>query len=136
MSWLSFFSKAVEPVTNLIDSLHTSDQEQGEIDIKLKALGLEFAKLQNNITAKAMEYESKILEARTSIIVAEANGSSWLQTSWRPITMLTFLALIILDSFGWLAVPLNPQAWTLLQLGLSGYIVGRTVEKGIKEYKK
>ena len=37
--------------------------------------------------------------------------------------------LVICDSFGWLANPLAPQAWTLLQIGLGGYVVGRSAEK-------
>lgn len=43
--------------------------------------------------------------------------------------MLTFLILVVCDSFGWLAFILSNEAWTLLQIGLGGYIVGRTVEK-------
>jgi len=49
--------------------------------------------------------------------------------------MLVFLGLVVADSFGWLPNPLPPQAWTLLQIGLGGYVVGRSVEKGIQAYK-
>ena len=52
-----------------------------------------------------------------------------MQRNWRPITMLTFLALVVCDSFGWLANPLASEAWTLLQIGLGGYVAGRSVEK-------
>lgn len=85
--------------------------------------------LENTMTMKVLEYESKIIEAKSNIIVAEAKGDSWIQRSWRPVTMLTFLGLVVGDSFGLLATPLAPQAWTLLQLGLSGYMVGRSGEK-------
>lgn len=74
------------------------------------------------------------LQSATQVIVAEASGS-WLQKSWRPITMLVFLFLVVMDSFGFLASPLAPQAWTLLQIGLGGYVVGRTAEKTMKLYK-
>ncbi|KRT55049.1 hypothetical protein Ga0074115_11321 [endosymbiont of Ridgeia piscesae] len=43
--------------------------------------------------------------------------------------MLTFLALVVFDSFGWLANPLADEAWTLLQIGLGGYVAGRSAEK-------
>jgi len=43
--------------------------------------------------------------------------------------MLTFLVLVVLDSFGVLASPLADEAWTLLQIGLGGYITGRSLEK-------
>jgi len=36
---------------------------------------------------------------------------------------------VVCDSFGWLHSPLAPQAWSLLQIGLGGYVVGRSVEK-------
>ena len=43
--------------------------------------------------------------------------------------MLVFLALVVCDSFGWLQNRLAEQAWTLLQIGLGGYVVGRSAEK-------
>lgn len=122
MSIWSFLGGAIAPVTKLIDDLHTSDEER----LKVKA---ELAKLQNEITEKVLDYESQLLESKTNIIVAEAQGSSWLQKSWRPITMLTFLVLVVLDTFGLTAFRLAEEAWTLLQLGLGGYVVGRSAEK-------
>ena len=136
MAWTDFITAAIKPVTKLIDELHTSDHEEAEIQVKLKALQLEFSKLTNTITTKVLEYEGKILKARSDIIIAEASGGSWIKQSWRPITMLTFLLLIVLDSFGMLAQPLNPQAWELLKLGLGGYVLGRSAEKIVEVYKK
>jgi hypothetical protein len=43
--------------------------------------------------------------------------------------MLTFLVLVCLDAFGWLAFRLSDQAWVLLQIGLGGYVIGRSGEK-------
>ena len=43
--------------------------------------------------------------------------------------MLTFLGLVVLDQTGMLAFRLAEEAWYLLQLGLGGYVVGRSVEK-------
>jgi len=122
MSIFSFLSSAIVPVTNLIDELHTSDEER-------EALRLQFYKLQFGIFEQTMAYEKQLLEAQSNIIVAEAQGQSWIQRSWRPITMLVFLGLVVADSLGWLASPLAPQAWTLLQIGLGGYVAGRSMEK-------
>lgn len=122
MSILSVLTGFVEPVRKIIDDLHTSAEEKGEL---VNAL----TKLENELAVKVLEYEAKVLEAQASIIKAEAQGASWMQRNWRPITMLTFLALVVGDSFGWLANPLAPQAWTLIQIGLGGYTVGRTAEK-------
>ncbi len=124
MSFLSFISAAISPVTELIDNLHTSDEERETLRIK-------FVSLQNEITTKVIALESQLIAAKSSIIVAEANSQSSIARNWRPITMLTFLMLVVLDSFGWLPSPLAPEAWTLLQLGLGGYVVGRTLEKTV-----
>ena len=77
----------------------------------------------------------KELDAQLSLLVTEMSGNN-LQRNWRPITMLTFLVLVVCDSFGWLTNPLAPEAWTLLQIGLGGYVVGRSMEKGIERWKK
>lgn len=121
MKW-DFLTALISPVTNLIDELHTSDEEK-------ETLRLQFYKLQFGIFEQVMTYEKQLLESQSSIIVAEAKGQSWLQRSWRPITMLVFLGLVVADSFGWLANPLASEAWTLLQIGLGGYVAGRSLEK-------
>ena len=122
MSILNILGSVVSPITNLIDELHTSDEEK--LIIKNKMM-----QIQANAYSEAIELEKQVMQAKASIITAEANGQSWLQRSWRPITMLTFLALVVADSFGWLANPLATEAWTLLQIGLGGYVVGRSAEK-------
>lgn len=122
MSVLAVIGGLIKPVSKLIDKLHTSDEERGEIVNALTTL-------ENEMSSQVLEYESKVLEARASIIKTEAIGQSWIQRNWRPITMLTFLVLVVCDSFGALVVPIADQMWTLLQLGLGGYVCGRTAEK-------
>ena len=121
MSIFNFLSNIIAPVAKLIDEVHTSPEER-------EGLRLEFYKLQFGIFEKTMEYEQQLLKAKSDIIVAEAQGN-WLTASWRPITMLTFLLLVVLDSFGLLASPLADEAWLLLQIGLGGYVTGRSLEK-------
>jgi hypothetical protein len=50
--------------------------------------------------------------------------------------MLTFLALAVGDSLGWMPNPLRDEAWTLLQVGIGGYLVGRSGEKIVKTMKQ
>ena len=122
MNILGFIGEIFKPAANLIDNMHTSTEEK--LILKNK-----FEVIENKITAKIIDYETKLLDSKASIITAEATGQSWIQRNWRPITMLTFLALVVCDSFGWLANPLASEAWTLLQIGLGGYVAGRSVEK-------
>ena len=129
MGVLDFLSGVVKPIIDLVDNLTTTDEERG----KLKN---ELTKIENEFLGKALEYESKLLDSQGRIVEAEAKGQSWLQRNWRPITMLTFLILVVCDSFGWLAFRLSGEAWTLLQIGLGGYVVGRTGEKIIEKIRK
>ena len=122
MGVLDFLSGIVKPITDLIDNLSTSDEERGKLQNEL-------TKIENEFLGKALEYESKLLDSQSRVVEAEAKGQSWLQRNWRPITMLTFLILVVCDSFGWLAFRLSNEApqkardklWTLLQIGLCGY---------------
>ena len=130
---IEFISGVFKPVTELIGDMHTSKEEEMTLNNALVGL-------QNSITSQVLDMQKQLLTSQTQIITAEAQGQSWIQRNWRPITMLTFLALVVCDSFGWLANPLAQEAWTLLQIGVGGYVVGRTVEKvtpqvikGIKE---
>lgn len=81
------------------------------------------------LQAQLLTLESDILKVRANVIMSEAGGKSWLQRSWRPITMLTFLVLVVLDAFKLLPFRLAEEAWTLLQIGLGGYVAGRSLEK-------
>jgi hypothetical protein len=117
-----FVSEVIKPVTTLIDEITTSDEERLGLKNKL-------FELQAGIQIKMMEYEAKLIDSRAKIVTAEATGQSWLQRNWRPITMITFLFLIVLNTLGLTAVPIAGQMWTLLQIGLGGYVVGRSAEK-------
>lgn len=129
MNVFSFISNIFEPAVKLIDEIHTSDEEKLKLQSQIKAV-------ENELLAKVIDYESKLLEGKTAIISAEATGQSWMQRNWRPITMLTFLLLVVCDSFGWLPSPLAGDAWTLLQIGLGGYVAGRSAEKMTQQYLK
>ena len=115
-------SGIIKPFADVIDHITVS----GEDKVKLS-----LAQLEAGMAAQtaAQSYEAQLLDGQQKVIAAEASSGSWLTSSWRPLTMLTFLALVVCDSFGWLHSPLAPQAWTLLQIGLGGYTVGRSVEK-------
>ncbi|MFT2089459.1 3TM-type holin [Paraglaciecola sp. 2405UD69-4] len=129
MNVFSFISNIFEPAVKLIDEVHTSTEEKLQLQSQIKAV-------ENELLAKVIDYENQLLKSKTDIITAEATGQSWMQRNWRPITMLTFLALVVFDSFGWLPNPLAKEAWTLLQIGLGGYVAGRSAEKMTQQYLK
>lgn len=118
-----------KPAAELVDNLHTSEDE------RLKAKG-HLLDVQAAAMQRVFDYEKELVKGQQSIVKAEAESKNWLAASWRPITMLTFLVLAVGDSLGFLATPLRDEAWTLLQLGLGGYVVGRSGEKIAKVLKQ
>ena len=118
-----------KPAATLIDELHTSGEER--LQAKGHLLDVQAAAMQ-----RVFDYEKKMITGQQAIVTAEANSSNWLSASWRPITMLTFLALVVGDTFGLFATPLRDEAWSLLQIGLGGYVVGRSGEKIAKVLKQ
>lgn len=74
-----------------------------------------------------------VFMAQADIVKTEAASDHWLAANWRPLLMLTFGALIVARWFG-LAAPNLSEAeylklWSIVEFGLGGYVVGRSVEK-------
>lgn len=121
-----FSGGVVKEIGKVIDNLFTSDEER----IKAK----------NEVFKVLREKELELQKMQTDIIIAEAKGN-WLQRSWRPILMLAFGFIVIYVKFIAplfdLRIPeLEDEFWNLLQLGIGGYVIGRTGEKMINSYVK
>lgn len=122
INWFS--GGVISEVTKVIDELFTSDEERMHA--------------KNEILKVLKDQQLELQRLQTEIIVAEANGN-WLQRSWRPILMLTFGFIVIYVKFiaPLFSLPIPPlenEFWNLLQIGIGGYVIGRTGEKMIKEY--
>jgi hypothetical protein len=117
---LTWFTEGViGEIGKVIDNLFTNDEER----IKAK----------NEVFKILKEKELELQKMQTEIIVAEAQGN-WLQRSWRPILMLAFGFIVIYVKFIAplfdLRIPeLENEFWNLLQLGIGGYVIGRSAEK-------
>lgn len=89
--------------------------------------------LQQALQAAVLERTSEIERAAADVVKSEAQGQSWLQRSWRPITMLVFVALIVARWLGWSAPNLGDaevlKLWSIVEIGLGGYVIGRSAEK-------
>lgn len=74
-----------------------------------------------------------IFAAQAQVVQTEAASTHWLAANWRPLVMLTFTGLIVARWFGWAAPNLADaeylKLWDIVQLGLGGYVIGRSVEK-------
>lgn len=84
----------------------------------------------------------KLIDAQKEVLIAEMSGN-WLQRSWRPLLMLTVVAIVFNNYvlFPYLQMLFNtgvmlelPQAlWELLKIGVGGYVLGRSAEKVARE---
>jgi len=132
----------VDTVVNTVKSYFPPDlspQDKAKLEEQLEASK---ATLQKQL----LDYQNNVITQKSNIITAEAKGDSWIQKSWRPITMLIFAAVIANDYliYPYLSlfihnaplIKIPQEMWELLKIGLGGYIVGRSVEKGVKSYSE
>lgn len=93
----------------------------------------EKAKAEAEVMRQLLAAQSEIEQAASKIIQTEAASVHWLAANWRPLTMLTFVVLIVARWFGWAAPNLSEaeyiKLWSIVEFGLGGYVVGRSVEK-------
>ena len=89
--------------------------------------------IEKSFAIETMRQAQAIEQAAADVVKAEAQSSHWLAANWRPITMLVFVALIVARWFGWAAPNLGAEEyiklWDIVQLGLGGYVIGRSAEK-------
>jgi hypothetical protein len=99
------------------------------MEIIRKVARVKLATVKADAFSVALAFEEDRLATAARLVAVEAGGQSWLQRNWRPLNMLCFLFLVMADSFGLLAFRLSAEAWRLLQNGLAGYVVGRSLKK-------
>lgn len=97
-------------------------------------------RLKMEVTLEAMKADNAELKAATDIILAEAKGESWLQRNWRPVLMLWFAGLVGAHWLGF-TPPNLPESVVvglldIVQVGIGGYVLGRSGEKIVKAYKE
>ena len=140
LAFLPIIGKVLEKLFGIIDQAVPDKDLAAKMktDIQLQMMAADHSEV------------SALIEARAKVLVAEVTGQSWLQRNWRPILMLTIIAIvgnnyllapIINATFShWITTPVPtlelPDAlWNLMTLGTGGYIFGRTGEKMMSIYK-
>ncbi|WP_353979405.1 3TM-type holin [Salinicola endophyticus] len=122
----------ISPVLDIVDKAVTDKDEA--------------ARLKAELTRQLITERSKSLDARMQVVMAEANGESWLQRNWRPLLMLVIVAIVANNylvapylgaMFGvGLTLPLPQSLWDLMTLGVGGYIAGQTAERGLATWQQ
>ena len=104
------------------------------------------ADIEREIKIALLDHAASIENIRGEIVLAEAKSDSWLTSSWRPLLMMVIVTIValnyllfpILNMFTTTQylIELPDELWNLLQIGVGGYIVGRSGEKMITTFKK
>ena len=94
-------------------------------------------RLKAQLNEQLLKSSTEELKAAASIVEAEAKAG-WFTASWRPLLMYVLIFVLV---FNYIFAPiikmftglvigfdLPGDVWTLLQIGLGGYVVGRSGE--------
>lgn len=115
-------SEAIKAVGDVVDNVVTNDEER--------------QKAKKELTEVVTKFTTDIAASQAEVLKVELSGN-WLQRSWRPVIMLAF-GFIVLYEFFFARVfnlPLSglpDRFFDLLEIGLGGYVIGRSVEKVVE----
>lgn len=111
---MKILSNVLGEIGGIIDTLALSSKEKTQ--------------LQANLTEVLSRFEADLRQQQAAVIRAESAGN-WLQRSWRPIVMLVFSGVVLAGILTPLPLPDDgSRFWDLLEIGLGGYVVGRSFE--------
>ena len=117
--------EGIKTIAGLVDSVTTTDEERLEKQVQLD-------KVKNRLEVNLAKLDAEFAQVQSKVIIAEAQSESWITRTWRPLTMMAFVALPFFVLFGLDPAPLQgvpDLVWKIIWTGLGGYIGGRTVEK-------
>ena len=115
-------SGIVNSISELIGQLTLPAREKRQLEVDLLEL--------------LAEHEKEMARSRSAAVVEEARGN-WLQRSWRPLVMLVFALIVLVGTFTTLPIlSETSRFWDLLEIGLGGYVVGRSGEKIMQAFAR
>jgi len=95
------------------------------------------AKLKAELQTQLLQSHTEELRAAASIIEAEAKAG-WFASSWRPLLMYVLIFILVWNYVigpvikifmgAVITFELPGDVWGLLQIGLGGYVIGRSAE--------
>ena len=94
-------------------------------------------KLKAQLQTQLLQSHTQELKAAASIIEAEAKAG-WFASSWRPLLMYVLIFILVWNYVigpvikifmgAVITFELPGDVWSLLQIGLGGYVLGRSAE--------
>jgi hypothetical protein len=119
--------QAIAPLAKIL--FNTVDKAVADKDLA--------AKLKADLQTQMLQSHTQELQAAAKIVEAEAKAG-WFSASWRPLLMYVLIFILIWNYVlgpvilfffkASITITLPGDVWTLLQIGLGGYVVGRSAE--------
>lgn len=101
--------------------------------------------IEKEIKLALLEHTDSIEALRGKIVMTEASSANWITSAWRPILMMVITLIIACNYLLFpiirifypemITLELPIELWTLLQIGVGGYVVGRSGEKMVDKWK-
>ena len=118
---------AVAPLAKILFNTVDKAVEDKDLANKLKA----------DLQTQMLQSHTQELTAAAKVIEAEAKAG-WFSASWRPLLMYVLIFILVWNYIlgpvikfffhAAITIDLPGDVWTLLQIGLGGYVVGRSAE--------
>ena len=118
---------AVAPLAKILFSTIEKSVPDKDLQAKLKA----------DLQTQLLQSNTQELTAAAKIIEAEAKAG-WFASSWRPLLMYVLIFILVWNYIlgpvvkiftgAVISFELPGDVWGLLQIGLGGYVVGRSAE--------
>jgi hypothetical protein len=118
---------AIAPLAKILFSTIEKSVPDKDLQEKLKA----------QLQTQLLQSHSEELTAASRVIEAEAKAG-WFSASWRPLLMYVLIFILVWNYIlgpvikfffhAAITIDLPGDVWTLLQIGLGGYVVGRSAE--------
>jgi hypothetical protein len=118
---------AVAPLAKILFNTVDKAVEDKDLANRLKA----------DLQTQMLQSHTQELTAAAKVIEAEAKAG-WFSASWRPLLMYVLIFILVWNYIlgpvikfffhAAITIDLPGDVWTLLQIGLGGYVVGRSAE--------
>ena len=118
---------AIAPIAKILFNTIDKAVEDKDLANKLKA----------DLQTQLLQSHTEELKAAASVVEAEAKAG-WFTASWRPLLMYVLIFILVWNYIlgpvikfffhAAITIDLPGDVWTLLQIGLGGYVVGRSAE--------
>jgi hypothetical protein len=105
----------------------------GEVIRKIVPDQGEQSRIEAELSLALMQRAQEIESAAADVVKTEAASEHWLTATWRPVVMLVLTSLIVARWLGYSAPGISEaealKLWSIVEIGLGGYVIGRSAEK-------